>query len=301
MRLTLPLLLFCLNVLAQKPPKALFIKGGQVSDIHIQASDKLQFDPKIISKREKKSMITLQIDEKIKKGLVQIQAPQGGRLFLVLKEGGRIRIENFQNTKWNISLKKAAPLEIKKSTGAFSISLDEGALSMSQGEGRISAELYSASLLISDWKKAKGQVLVYSSPIAIEKAEGRFELKSYSGPLHLDRLTGSLQFRVEKAPTRLKLFKGDIEGFSGSGEVRGSIEPGQVRIETHSAAIRVFFTEKNRPRVEAKSEENKVYAPRNFYTDRSGGVYRAKGRIKGAGSPKGQVFLKSRSGRIYIQ
>ena len=272
--------------------KPLYILGKSAKDILIEHSKSFLAEGQRQKKEEKtRLVITAEEDKKI-----VVKTPPR-KIHVILPSFEKIVLKGLKKADVFLSAQKGE-VSIEQSRGAFRVSLEEGLLKIKNSSGSIEARLYSAESSLSGFK---GSVFIYShlSGVALKESEGKFKILSYASPVYLEKLKGSLDFNVEKSDIRLKLFEGDVKGYSSQGSVTGSLTPKKVKIETGSGLIRLYF-QASKARVEAQSWEGKVYAPRNFYKDRAGGVYKAKGSIKDRGPAAGQVSLKSQSGKIYI-
>jgi len=216
---------------------------------------------------------------------------------VVLESLDSLEIKGFQQSNIKVSFKKGQAL-LKNNKGDFQVHLDEGRMELKSHQGSVEVHSYLAPVFIEG---LKGSLKISSlrAPLHIFKSQGDFGIQSFAGLIKLDKISGNLSFRSEASKIQLKSYKGDIQGYSGRGEVSGSLTPGQVKIETQFAPIRLYFAN-SKARVEAQSWEGKVYAPKNFYKDRAGGVYKASGSIRQRGDIPGYVQLKSQFGKISI-
>ena len=282
------------SAVKEKPAllKPLYILGQSAQDILIEHSKSFLVTGDVRQKEER-ARLTLTVKEGEK---IVIKTPPR-KIHIILPSLKKAVLKGLKKADVFLSAKKAQ-VWIEQSQGVFRVSLEEGALGLKNNSGSIEARLYSAEASLSEFQ---GSVFIYShlGRVTLKESEGKFKILSYASPVYLEKLKGSLDFKVEKSDIRLKLFEGDVEGYSNQGAVTGSLTPRQGKIETGSGLIRLYF-QASRARVSAQSWEGRVYAPRNFYKDRAGGVYKAKGSIKDRGQAGGQVSLKSQSGKIYI-
>ena len=285
-------LLFILAVSCFATAKPVFIVGEKAESISLYPSEKLKISQGLY-KEEKTDRTLIQIK---KKSHLKIGVP-AEKIHVVLQTAGKISVQGLKKADLSISIQKGS-VEVQKSSGRFTVSVDQGRVDFQESGGRLLARLYSAPLSVSKFN-GKMDILSYSSPVSIQNSKGEIKAQGYSSPLNVQQVKGSLNFRSQKSDISLKNFEGDLKGYSQMGAVSGSITPKNVQVETDSGKIRLYF-QGSRARVSAQSWEAKVYAPKNFYTDRAGGVYKARGTIQDRGKAEGRVSLKSRSGKIYI-
>lgn len=216
---------------------------------------------------------------------------------IVLESLDSLEIKGFQKANIKVSLKKGQVL-LKNNKGDLQVHLDEGRLELKSHQGSVEVHSYLAPVFLEN---LKGSLKISSlrAPLSIFQSQGKFNIQSFAGLIKLEKLSGDLSFHSEASKIQFKSYKGNIQGYSRRGEISGSVTPDQVKIETELSPIRLYFAN-SKARIEAQSWEGKVFAPKNFYKDRAGGVYKASGSIRQRGTIPGYVQLKSRSGRISI-
>ena len=271
--------------------KTLVIEGENHSRISLHSSEELKGDG--ADRFEKNGKLHL----KLKADSVNVYLPQFKNVNLVVKKVQKIEIHGFEEININLSAQNSN-VSIQKSNGSFKISLDEGQLNISQSQGSVEFKSYLASVNVSEFKgQMKG--ISFSGSVLIQKSNGEFDIETFSESLSVERSSGQLNFSSQKSNVRLRQYVGSIKGYTKSGSVKGSLSPTQAEIETGSGEIHLYFSN-SRARVEAQSWRGRVLAPAHFYKDRAGGVYKAFGSIKDRGDRRGNVYLKSYSGKISV-
>ena len=275
-----------------RSPETLFIKGQNSKEILIEFNAK-EFEVKgdFEEKSKYKSRVFTVHDE------AHIKT-SSKNIYLTFNQVSKVHIKNFQDVRINLSIKEASVF-IENSKGFFSISLDKGKLEMNKNSGQLRAQTYAVETKI-DHFEGKAYVLSYKNPILIKNIKGDLELNTFKNPIELVNAEGSLKYHNNRSNVRLRSYKGSIDGVSQGGNIRGSLKPKKIQIESQSGDINLYF-QNAKARVEAQSWEGKIYSPKTFYKDRSGGVSQSSGFITGRGDSAGIVSLKSRSGNIYIQ
>ena len=285
------LLSFSLGVLA-KVPDTLFVRGEKLTKLLIEPHLGKDVEVKgVVQKEVYKNKMTLKVENS-----AQIKTP-AKNIYVILESADQIHIQNFKNRKINVSI-RSGEIFLKESQGDFSISVDKGKIRMNNNSGKLRIQSYKADIQINQFQ-GDMHVFSYQNPIHISQSKGLLHLSTFSGNMELRKVEGDLDYSTHRSDIRLRSFLGNIKGLSRSGSIHGSLTPHKVKIESQSGDINLYFLD-SKARVEAQSWEGKVYAPKNFYKDRAGGVYQASGFIQGRGTQKGGVSLKSRSGNIRI-
>lgn len=272
--------------------KPVRIQGVHAGSIKIEPGKKLETTGEVDIKKQKDHVLLVLEDQTS----AVIKTPSSG-LSIVLQSLENLEIKNFKKTNIKVSVKKAQILS-KNNQGDLQIHLDEGRLEVQSHKGRMDVHSYQAPVFIENLKGSL-KISALRAPLNLFKSEGRFDIQSFSGLIKLEKLSGHLAFHSEKSKVRFKSYKGSVQGYSGQGEVSGSMTPDQVSIESRFSPIHLYFAN-SKARVEAQSWEGKVLAPKTFYKDRAGGVYKASGSIRQRGDVPGNVHLKSRYGKISI-
>ena len=275
-----------------KAAKPLWIQGDVAEKISLQSHSSFQTKGELQKKdQDHRTNLKLKNSESF-----VIQTPPRN-VVLVLNSVKNIEVKGFKEIDLVISLKKGSVL-IKNNQGKFQVSLDHGTLNVKNSSGVLETQSYSAPIFVSQFKGSL-KIRSHLAAVQLDQSQGSFDLQSFKGSWKLKKSEGDLKFKTMHSPVAFQSYKGSVSGYSGQGNVSGSMIPKKVNIETKSSAIRLYFA-KSKARVEAQSWEGKVYAPKNFYKDRAGGVYKAYGFIKDRGENSGSVFLKSHSGPISI-
>lgn len=274
----------------EHPP--LRIQGAHAVSLKIEPGKELKTTgPADVEKQKDHQLLRLKDQAE-----VTVKTPSRA-LSIVLESLENLEIKGFQKTNIKVSLKKGQVV-LKNNQGDLQVHLDEGRLEVKSHKGGVEVHSYLAPVF---FENLKGSLKISSlrAPLSIFQSQGRFDIQSFDGLIKLEKLNGDLSFHSEKSKIQFKSYKGNIQGYSGRGEISGSLTPDQVKIETQFSPIRLYFAN-SKARVEAQSWEGKVLAPKNFYRDRAGGVYKASGSIRHRGDAPGYVQLKSRFGKISI-
>ena len=273
-----------------QPP--LRIQGAHAVSLKIEPGKKLETTGSTNMEKQKDHQLLILKDQ----AEVTVKTPSRA-VSIVLESLENLEIKGFKKTNIKVSLKKGQVL-LKSNQGNLQVHLDEGRLEVKSHKGSVEVHSYLAPVF---FENLKGSLKISSlrAPLHIFQSQGNFDIQSFDGLIKLEKLSGNLKFHSEKSKIQFKSYKGSIQGYSGRGEISGSLTPDQVKIETQFSPIRLYFSN-SKARVEAQSWEGKVFAPKNFYKDRAGGVYKASGSIRQRGDTPGYVQLKSRFGKISI-
>ncbi len=289
----------CLCVVCFLPPllkaqeaSPLWVQGGSAVSLKIEPGKKIDIQGSV-DKDERKNGIFLKLKDQAQAVVKTPPRP----IHIILQSLNSLEIKNMKKSSVAVSLKTAQIL-LKNNQGDLKVHLDEGRLDIQSHKGSVEVHSYTAPVFLDNIQGSL-KVSALRAPLSISKSQGRFNIQSFSGLVKLDKLSGRLVFHSEKSEIKLKSYKGSIQGYSGQGEVSGSLTPDQVAIETKFSPIRLYFAN-SKARIEAQSWEGRVLAPKNFYKDRAGGVYKASGSIRQRGDTPGYVQLKSRFGDISI-
>lgn len=272
--------------------KPLRIQGGHGKSLKIEPGKKLEITGSIDTEKKRDRLLLVLEDQ----ASAVVKTPAQS-LSIVLQSLENLEIKDFKKTNIKISLKQAEVLS-KNNQGNMQIHLDEGRLEVKSHKGNINVHSYLAPVFLENLKGSL-KVSVLRSPLSIFQSQGRFDIQSFSGSIKLEKLKGYLVFHSEKSKIQFKSYKGSVQGYSRQGGISGSMTPDQVKIESWLSPIHLYFAN-SKARVEAQSWEGKVLAPKNFYKDRAGGVYKAFGSIRDRGDTPGYVQLKSQYGKISI-
>ena len=275
-----------------KPTKTLRIQGAHAISLKIEPGKKLKTTGSVDIDKQRDHFLLVLGDQ----AEVTVKTPFPS-ISIVLQSLENLEIKNLKQANIKVSIKKAKLL-VKNNQGDLQVHLDEGRLEAKSHKGNVEVHSYLAPVF---FEHLKGSLKIASlrAPLNIFQSQGRFDIQSFSGVIKLEKLSGHLTFHAEKSKIRFKSYKGSVQGYSGQGEVSGSLTPDQVKIESQWSPIHLYFSN-SKARVEAQSWEGKVLAPKNFYKDRAGGVYKASGSIRHRGDVPGYVQLKSRYGKISI-
>ena len=275
---------------SENPP--LWIQGIHAVSLKIEAGKELKTQGSADKEKHKDRVVLVLKDQ----AQVTVKTPPRS-IHVVLQSLENLEIKGLKKSNIKVSVKKGQIL-LKNNQGDLQVHLDEGRLETKSHKGDVEVHSYLAPVFIED---LKGSLKISSlrAPLNIFKSQGRFNIQSFSGLVKLEKLSGDLTFHAEKSKIQFKSYKGSVQGYSGQGEVSGSLTPDKVKIETKFSPIRLYFAN-SKARVEAQSWEGKVLAPKNFYKDRAGGVYKASGSIRHRGDTPGNVQLKSQFGKISI-
>ena len=276
----------------QKKEKPLRIQGTHAKSLKIEPGKKLEITGSIEIEKEKDRLLLILEDQ----ASAVVKTPSRS-LSIVLQSLENLEIKKFKKANIKISLKQAKVLS-KNNQGDMQVHLDEGRLEVQSHKGNINVHSYLAPVFLENLQGSL-KISALRSPLNIFRSQGRFDIQSFSGPIKLEKLKGHLTFHSEKSKIQFKSYKGSVQGYSRQGGISGSMTPDQVKIESWLSPIHLYFAN-SKARVEAQSWEGRVLAPKNFYKDRAGGVYKAFGSLRDRGDAPGYVQLKSQYGKISI-
>ena len=275
-----------------KSPEVLFIKAKDAKEIVVEF-DSENFEVKGDYKEERaRGGIAL-----IVKDQLQVKT-SSKKIYFILDQVSNVHIKDMKDSHINLSIKKGDVL-IENNQGFFSININKGNLEMNNNSGQLQAQIYSAKTKIDQFE-GTARIVSYKKPMLIKNTKGSLEVNSFEGSVEIVKSEGSLRYHIGRSNIRIRSYKGSIKGVAKKGSIRGSLKPRKVQIQSESGDINLYF-QNAKARVEAQSWEGKIYSPKSFYKDRSGGVSQSSGFITGKGDKTGIVSLKSRSGNIYIQ
>ncbi|MBC6416024.1 MAG: hypothetical protein GDA46_06525 [Bdellovibrionales bacterium] len=233
-------------------------------------------------------------------------------------EKGQLHIQsqNFSSkNSWSDSKTKveiilsgpSLPVSIFASFSEITFSLWKSPVFISSFNGRIKMENTSSDWNISlqeghiDTFKHRGLLKLRSvqTDLNLTESEGTFDLQINEGKLNLIKTKGKLVFNSNKLFVHLKFFEGDIKGFTHFGQVIASAKPNEVNIQTREALIR-FYVMGQGPQVEAYTQTGFIYAPKYLNKRFRGKSVKVSGRIRSTLNKKGNINLKTETGKIYI-
>ena len=209
---------------------------------------------------------------------------------------GRVEVKKRAKMDLFISIIGKGSIEIKNTQGSISIFQAEGDIKIESHKGDISIQSENSRVQL---KSCKGRVNIHSfkGRLEIGKSSGHFTLKTYKSPLFVNNFTGRLDFQQEKGGVYLKPMIGSVSGYSKEGEIIGRIKPKDVILETKTSRIQLSLPH-SRSWVTAETWEGRLFTPSYFNRLKTGGVDRAKGRLRAGKKKIGNVSLKSHSGSI---
>ena len=216
----------------------------------------------------------------------------------ILTLSDRVEVKNVKFPHLFVSMPSNGLIQLKNTNGDLNIFQESGTvrLSVHKGNAKIQTE---NSKLSMDNCHGNMEVRSFKGQLSIQKSSGKLYVNTFKTPVTLSHFTGQLISRQEKGGLYLKPMTGSIEATSAEAEIRGQLYPDKVSIETKKGAISLDMPG-SRAWLSMESWEGRIKAPPYFYRVRTGGLNRARGRLRGKGKNKGDVALKSHSGSIRV-
>ena len=211
--------------------------------------------------------------------------------------GGEVRIDKFWKTDLSVFMSGKGSVHIKNTEGNLNIFQKEGDVNVHSHKGNVVIQAENSRVQLQACK-GKMRINNFKGRLRVGKSSGHLSVRSFKSPIVLNTFTGSLEFKQEKAGVYLKPMIGSVFGYSKEGEVRGVIHPNEVDIETKTGKIYLDMPH-SQAWVTAETWEGKIVTPVYFNRIKTGGMDRAKGRLRGK-KRKGSVSLKSHSGSIRV-
>ncbi len=211
--------------------------------------------------------------------------------------GGEVRIDKFWKTDLSVFMSGKGSVRIKSTAGNLNIFQKEGNINVHSHKGDMVIQTEYSRVQLQACK-GKMKVHNFKGRLEVNKSAGHLSVRSFRSPIILNTFTGSLEFEQEKAGVYLKPMIGSVSGYSKEGEVRGVIHPNEVNIETKTGRIHLDMPH-SQAWVTAETWEGKIVTPVYFNRIKTGGMDRAKGKLRGK-KRKGSVSLKSHSGSIRV-
>ncbi len=227
---------------------------------------------------------------------ILIKAPSLPLQIVLFK--GKVKINKFLSKKISLSI---------LNKGSFNISHTKGSLEIFQASGKTFVKSHQGPLTIHgentsvQIQSCRGKIDLrqFKGSTQIENSTGQLSLHSFKTTSLLKKWTGKLKFYIQKGVLTLQPLTGSLSGFSQAGNIKGTIYPTEVDIETHSGSV-VLNVPRSKAWTTIESWEGGIQVPNTFHRSKTGGVNRAKGRLKGSSKKSGKLSIKSRSGFIKI-
>ena len=200
----------------------------------------------------------------------------------------------------SISLLGDGTVDTKQTRGKLNLFQKQGSLKVSAHNGTMSIQSESAKINLSECQ-GNMKIRSFKNMVSVAKSKGELFIKTFKSPLNISNFRGSLDFKQKKGGVYLKKVRGLVDGYSEEGEIKGMIYAKKVKVETHTGRIHLDFPA-SRAWVSAETWDGKISSPIYFYRTKTGGMDRAKGKLKGVKRKnklqQGNIVLKSRSGSI---
>ena len=211
--------------------------------------------------------------------------------------GGRVEVNKFRGAGLSVFMASRGSVLVKNSTGGLNVFQSAGDIKILSHKGNITIQAEDSRVSVNS---CKGHIDISSFKGRVEAngSSGRLSFRAFKSPLIVNKFTGRLDFQQEKGGIYLKPMIGSAFGYSKEGEVRGALHAGEAEIETKTGRIHLDIPY-SRAWVTAQTWEGKIFTPVYFNRIKTGGVDRAKGRLRGS-KRKGNVSLKSHAGSIRV-
>ena len=211
---------------------------------------------------------------------------------------GKISVQNLKKQDLSLIIAHKGSVRVTNSKGRLNIFQQTGNINIVNYQGKIRAQAENSLISIASCK-GEMHLSSFKGQMVISRSSGTLFTHSFKAPLTLNHFTGQLRFQQEKGGVYFKPLTGSVTGYSREGEIRGSIKPHKVKIETQRGKINL-----NMPGsgawLTAQTWEGKIFTPPYFRRIKTGGMERAKGRLRASQKKTGSVFLKSHSGSIRV-
>ncbi len=216
----------------------------------------------------------------------------------ILAVSGRVEIKDIKPPNLSISMLSKGSIQIKNTEGHLNIFQESGTVRLSAHKGDLKIHAENSKLKLDNCH-GNMEVRSFKGRLSVQKSSGELSIHTFKTPVTLSHFTGQLTSRQEKGGLYLKPMTGSIKAYSAEAEIQGQLYPDKVSIETKKGAISLDLPG-SRAWLSMESWEGRIKAPLYFYRVRTGGLHRARGRLRGKGKNKGDVALKSHSGSIRV-
>ena len=238
---------------------------------------------KVISNKEKMSVT------------VWLPAQQSLR---VLAVSGRVEIQNIQSSNLSVSMLSEGSIKVQNTKGNLNIFQGRGIVDLSSYKGDLKLHAENSRISMNNCH-GNMEIRSFKGRLNIKKSSGKLFINTFKTPVILGHFDGHLTSRQEKGGLYLKPMTGSIQAYSEEAEIQGQLYPDTVDIETKKGAITLDMPG-SRAWLSMESWEGRIKSPPYFYRSRTGGLNRARGRLRGKSKNKGEVTLKSHSGSIRV-
>ena len=211
---------------------------------------------------------------------------------------GKVEMDKLKQIELSVFMPGRGAIQLKNTDGKINIFQGTGNINIRSHKGDLAIQSEDSRIHLRDCR-GKINLSGFKGHVKISKSRGHLIAHSFKSPLIINHFTGRLDFWQEKGGVYLKPMIGSVSGYSGQGEVRGTIHPNVVDLETDKGKIHLDFPY-SRAWLTAQTWEGKVAAPRYFNRVKTGGMERVRGRLKGSKNNKGNISLKSHSGSIRV-
>ena len=216
----------------------------------------------------------------------------------VLTVSGRVEINNINSPRLSVSMLSTGSIQLKNTGGDLSVFQESGEVHLSSHKGSLKVHAENSKVNIENCQ-GDMEVRSFKGRLSVQKSRGKLNVNTFKTPVILKGFSGQLISRQEKGGLYLKPMTGSIQAYSEEAEIRGKLYPDKVSIETKKGAIFLDMPG-SRAWLSMESWDGRIKAPPYFYRVRTGGLNRARGRLRGKGKNKGEVALKSHSGSIRV-
>lgn len=216
----------------------------------------------------------------------------------VLTVSGRIEVNNIKPPRLSVSMLSTGSIQLKNTGGNLSVFQESGEVLLSSHKGALKVHTENSKINIDNCQ-GDMEVRSFKGKLNVQKSRGKLHVNAFKTSVILKGFSGQLTSRQQKGGLYLKPMTGSIQAYSEEAEIRGQLYPAKVNIETKKGAISLDMPG-SRAWLSMESWDGRIKAPPYFYRVRTGGLNRARGRLRGKGKNKGEVTLKSHSGSIRV-
>ena len=215
----------------------------------------------------------------------------------ILASAGNIRIKNIQAPVLFISSPGKTSIQTRNTKAKLSIFQETGGIQIDSHKGALNIQTENSKV---DIKNSQGnmELRAFKGRLDIQQSKGKLYVRTFKAPIRLKHFTGQVASHQDKGGLYLQPMFGSIQARSDTAEIKGRLYPEKVNIETKTGVISLNMPD-SRAWVTLESWEGRIKTPAYFYRSRTGGLSRAKGRLRGKKN-KGEVQLKSLSGAIEV-
>lgn len=189
-------------------------------------------------------------------------------------------------------------VRLLKNEGALRVQVQRGQIRIDGHKGRVDVDGFNPKMQLAN---LDGDLNLdnFAGDSALQNLKGSLRLKAFSGQTVATQVDGACDFELGRGSLNLQGLDGGLRGQLDNGSISAKIlgEP-EVNIEAQEGSVSLNLPAGSGANVRLQTEGGILNAPPQLPTSRSSTQRFVQGRL--AGSGKGSVFVKTRSGNVKV-